>query len=220
MWTVSLNLIRQHNPDCYGMIWGGEKKYMSWLRRIIFNSMYYRKAPWDTGISPPELLAFMQTSPPGRALDLGCGTGTNVITLAKNGWQVTGVDFARRAITLARRKASQAGVQADLRVGDVTRLEDISGPFDFILDMGCFHSLDSDGRKAYLHNIKRLLGPQAIFLLYTFYSPQGSSAPGLTPADITTLTDQFKLETRKNGTDSKGSRLSAWFTLRNTGEEG
>jgi cyclopropane fatty-acyl-phospholipid synthase-like methyltransferase len=193
---------------------------MSWLRRFIFNSMYYRRPPWDTGISPPELLAFMQSNPPGRALDLGCGAGTNVITLAKNGWQVTGVDFARRAVTLASRKALKAGVQADLRVGDVTRLEDIPGPFDFILDMGCFHSLDSDGRKAYLINIKRLLKAQGIFLLYTFYSPPGSAAPGLTQADVKLLTDRFILDSRKNGTDYKSSRFSAWFTLRNTGEEG
>jgi SAM-dependent methyltransferase len=201
------------------MIWSGEKIYMSWLQRVIFNSMYYVRPPWDTGVSPPELLAFMQSNPPGRALDLGCGTGTNVNSLAKNGWQVTGVDFARRAIAMARRKASQAGVQVDLRVGDVTRLADISGPFDLILDIGCFHSLDLIGRKAYLNNIKRFLRPQGIFLLYAFYSPQGSAAPGLTPEDITTLTDQLKLESRIDGTDGGGRRPSAWFTLRKTVEE-
>ncbi|HZD55845.1 MAG TPA: class I SAM-dependent methyltransferase, partial [Anaerolineales bacterium] len=71
---------------------------MKILRRIFFNLWYYREPPWDTGISPPELLAFIESHPAGQALDLGCGTGTNVITLARNGWQVTGVDFAPRAI--------------------------------------------------------------------------------------------------------------------------
>ncbi len=59
------------------------------FRRLAFNFWYFRKPPWDSGISPPELLEFIRTHPAGKAIDLGCGTGTNVITLAKAGWQVT-----------------------------------------------------------------------------------------------------------------------------------
>src|SRR4030066_306033 len=99
------------------------------LQRLVYQLWYYRKPPWDTGVSPPELLAHIERHPPGRALDLGCGTGTNVITLAQHGWQVTGVDFAWRAIRQAQRKAKRAGVLVDLRVGDVTRLEGGGPPF-------------------------------------------------------------------------------------------
>src|SRR3990172_1030198 len=123
------------------------------LRRLFFNLWYNWKPPWDTGISPPELMDFISHHPPGRALDLGCGTGTNVITLAQHGWQATGIDFAQRAIKKAHRKARQAGVNVDLRVADVTRLEELSGLFELILDMGCYHSLPSAGRQAYLSNL-------------------------------------------------------------------
>ena len=113
---------------------------MSLFRRLIFSLWYYFNPPWDTGISPPELLDFIENHPPGRAIDIGCGTGTNVITLAKAGWQVTGVDFVPRAIKMAKRKVKQAGIEAELYVRDASNLEGISGPFDLVLDIGCFHS--------------------------------------------------------------------------------
>ncbi len=93
---------------------------MNFLRRLSFSIWYYFRPPWDTGISPPELVGFLDAHPPGRALDMGCGTGTNIITMAKRGWQVTGIDFAPTAIKVARRKARGAGVKVDLNVGDVS----------------------------------------------------------------------------------------------------
>lgn len=116
---------------------------MSWLKHLYFSLLYFRKPPWDTQVSPPELMEFIENNPPGHALDLGCGTGTNVITLAQHGWQVIGVDYVKRAIRRAKFKASQAGVSAEFIVNDVTRLKDVEGVFDLVLDIGCFHSLEA-----------------------------------------------------------------------------
>jgi cyclopropane fatty-acyl-phospholipid synthase-like methyltransferase len=62
---------------------------------------------------------------PGRALDLGCGTGTNVIYLAEHGFDAFGVDISSRAVATTRRKIAQAGhaQKAHVYAGDVTRLE-------------------------------------------------------------------------------------------------
>jgi methylase of polypeptide subunit release factors len=111
------------------------------LRRFLFHYWYFGQPPWDTGVSPPELLDFIQNHKPGRAIDIGCGTGTNVITLANAGWEVLGVDFAPRAVKLARQKAEQAGVQAQFLIRDATKLKGIEGPFELAFDLGCFHSL-------------------------------------------------------------------------------
>ncbi|MCK7512216.1 MAG: methyltransferase domain-containing protein [Desulfobacterales bacterium] len=78
------------------------------IRTIIpsrwrFEWRYWRgNTPWDTNITPPEVMEFIAETPPGRALDLGCGTGTNAIALARHGWQATGVDFAPKAVHKAR----------------------------------------------------------------------------------------------------------------------
>jgi len=186
---------------------------MSISRRLFFNFSYFRKPPWDTGISPPELLEFIANHPPGRALDLGCGTGTNVITLAKAGWQVSGVDFVRRAIQVARRKVYQAGVNADLRVGDVTRLGDLSGPFDLVLDIGCYHGLSLQGKQAYRENMQRLLSPMGNYLMYGIFSTEGEDKPRLHEEDVQAFCADFDLLDRQDGLDNRGRR-SAWFTFR------
>lgn len=183
---------------------------MGMFRRFFFNLWYFRRPPWDTGISPPELMEFIHTHSPGWALDLGCGTGTNVITLARNGWQATGIDFAPRAIRIAKSKARQEQVQAKFMVDDATRLEGLSGPFDLILDMGCFHSLDAAGRRDYLHNITRLLATGGAFLLYVFFRQPGESGPGLEPADLEAVSRQLDLVWREDGTN-RGMRPSAWL---------
>ncbi len=181
------------------------------FQRLIFNLWYFRKPPWDSGISPPELLEFIQTHPPGRAIDLGCGTGTNVITLAKAGWQVTGVDFALPAIRLAKAKLKREHLTADLRVGDVTRLNGIHGPFDLALDIGCFHSLPAAGKQNYLTQLERILAPGGYWLMYGFFRPSPPQpAPGLVEAEIDLISSRFSLLSRQNGFDRR-ERPSAWF---------
>jgi cyclopropane fatty-acyl-phospholipid synthase-like methyltransferase len=181
------------------------------FRRLHFQYMYFRRPPWDTGVSPPELFDFIKNNKPGRAIDLGCGTGTNVITLAKAGWNVIGVDFAPRAIKLAKQKIKQTGVVAELFVGDVTNLSGITGPFDFALDLGCFHGLSRNSRAKYLDQLDRMLAPYGFWLLYAFLAPgTPRSGHGLDEAEIGLISSRFILVSRRDGFD-KRERQSAWF---------
>ena len=87
----------------------------------LFEWRYWRdQTPWDTNITPPEIMEFLSSAQPGRALDLGCGTGTNAITMTRYGWQVTGIDFSMKAIRTARRKAAQAALTIDFQMKDVS----------------------------------------------------------------------------------------------------
>ena len=72
----------------------------------------------------PELVRLVEMGElePSRAIDLGCGTVENVIYLARQGFDATGVDVSSRAIAKARRKARAARVSATFFQGDVTDL--------------------------------------------------------------------------------------------------
>ncbi len=179
---------------------------MSFMRRLFFALSYFRRPRWDSGISPPELLAFLKDRPAGRAIDLGCGTGTNVITLAKLGWQVMGVDFVPSAIAQARKKAKQAGVSADLQVDDVTRLEGMRRPFDFALDLGCFHGLGLAEKGDYLRRLDEILAPGGHWLVYGFL---GQSPPNLSDADLERIQTRFRQISRQDG--SFRGKDSAYF---------
>jgi ubiquinone/menaquinone biosynthesis C-methylase UbiE len=181
---------------------------MDLFRRLSFDLWYLRNPPWDSGITPPELFEFMAQHPAGRAIDIGCGTGTNVITLAKNGWQVTGFDFVPRAIRIAKRKAKN--LKVELLVNNATTFKGINGPFDLALDIGCFHGIDK--KADYLTQLKRVLAPGGYWLMYGIFKPfPNPSAPKLDTPDLDLISSfGFHLISRKDGFDSH-ERRSAWF---------
>jgi len=170
----------------------------------------FARPPWDTGISPPELLEFIRAHPPGRALDLGCGTGTNAIALAQNGWQTTGVDFIARSIHQAERKAQQAGVSVHFLVDSVSHLPTLAGGFDLILDVGCYHGLAPLDKYRYFQNVLRLLAAGGYYLLYGFIGAENqTNLPGITAADVAMLTSNLHLISRVDGMDR--SHSSTWL---------
>jgi len=185
---------------------------------LFWDWMYlFKKTPWDTGITPPEIVAVIESGKVqiGRALDLGCGTGTNAIYLAQHGFTVTAVDVSRRAIALAKRKARTAQLAGRVQLvrGEVTQLRRwvISNSADFACDIGCFHNLNPEARHQYVLALTSALKPGAIYMLYAF-EPQADRA-GVALDEMAALFDPaYRLDTMKRGSD-RGGRGSAWYTL-------
>lgn len=146
------------------------------MNRFLYRLMYWLgMSRWDTGETPPEVQEAFQTGdiPPGVVIDLGCGTGTNVIYMAMQGRQAIGLDFVPEAISKARRKAQQAGVseRTQFQVADVTQLGKMELPrCSFALDMGCFHGLSPDGQRRYVVGLANMLVPSGRYMLYTLDS--------------------------------------------------
>lgn len=181
--------------------------------RLGFELLYRTGRPrWDTGITPPEVVRTVESIPPGRALDLGCGTGTNAIYLAQRGWEVVGVDMVSKAIAQARAKAARARVNVDFLQGDVTRLERVQGPFDFALDIGCFHALDAAGRQRYTRQLAQLVRPGGQFLLYAFDTPYRSGGLAISEASLRQLfSPAFELTRVEHG--FMGERPTSYYWL-------
>jgi SAM-dependent methyltransferase len=66
-----------------------------------------------------------------KVLELGCGTGRLTIPLAKNGYNITGVDFTSSMLQKAKAKTTKAGLNIEFIEADMRTLS-LSEKFDLI----------------------------------------------------------------------------------------
>ena len=120
---------------------------------------------------------------PGRALDLGCGSGGNAVWLAERGWQVTAVDFSEVAIEKGRMRASERGVEVEFAVSDVTTYRP-DGQYDLVTSF--YIHLWPEQRSQILAEAAKALNPGGRLI---FVSHDASAPPdGWSREDLESLT--------------------------------
>jgi SAM-dependent methyltransferase len=179
---------------------------------------FYRdgKPPWDCGITPPELVALVEGTGalmPGRVLELGCGTGTNAVYLARHGWRVAAVDLVDRAVRQAREKAAAAGADVTVLCGDATRLDEVGvpGPYDLFFDLSCYCGIPPHRRDAYAAGLTKRAAPGARLLMFG-YGPEAFDDPisGVTADELSARFAGWQLADVTPGTNPVPT---FWFTL-------
>lgn len=121
--------------------------------------------PWDTGAPDEQLVLAVERGvlPRGRALEIGCGTGTNALWLAQRGWTVVATDVAPLAIEAARKKVSK-GARVELVVLDFLAQDPPTAPYDLVFDRGCFHCFEEADRARFAARVAALLAPRGQWL--------------------------------------------------------
>ena len=115
---------------------------------------------------------------PGKALDIGSGKGRNAIYLAKNGYEVVGIEIVEEAIKFAKKEAKKKKVEGKVKfikqnVGKKLVLKDKS--FDLILDIWTMHLLNSKEREIYIKEMVffcSLLWQPIVKVLKNYLSPR------------------------------------------------
>ena len=191
-------------------------------RHLLFRILYALGfTPWDGHPQSVTLRGLIEGSdavPPGSVLDVGCGTGDSSMYLAQHGWHVTGVDFTPKALGKARAKAGAARAAVDFVHADVTHLREsgIGGPFQLIVDNGCFHGMSDGDRGRYVHEITAAAAPGARLFMVAF-KPTGPFGPtGVEQAEIERrFTPTWTLQSAIDEPQWTGqSRFAARFTAR------
>jgi SAM-dependent methyltransferase len=144
--------------------------------------------PWDTGQPSSELQRVLSRNSiqPGRALELGCGTGTNSVWLAQQGFEVTGIDLAPLAVEHARQRARAAGVDVHFVVADVFHLPELGAPFAFFFDRGCYHAVRRSAPDRYAPAVARQLaaGGRGLILAGNAREPHDPGPPVVTAEQL------------------------------------
>jgi SAM-dependent methyltransferase len=144
--------------------------------------------PWDSGLPSSELQRVLREHEValGRALELGCGTGSNAVWLAQQGFDVTALDIAANALKVAREKAAAADVDVQWIHADVQNFNPGGEPFDFIFDRGCYHCCRRVDLLGYLQTLSNVTRPGTRFLCLCGNANEQSESriPRVTEAEI------------------------------------
>jgi ubiquinone/menaquinone biosynthesis C-methylase UbiE len=175
-------------------------------------------APWDIGQAQPAIARLASSGGfAGTVLDAGCGTGENSLLVASLGLTVLGVDVAETALSMAREKARQRGIEAEFTIADALHLDRLGRMFDTVLDCALFHTFNADERPEYVASLASVTRRDATLYVLCF-SDEG---PDIGPHPITeeALRAAFGPGSGWNIADLSSDRLqtrfhhaaSAWF---------
>ena len=122
--------------------------------------------PWETNRSSTELKRILceRSVVPCDALEVGCGTGTNAVYLAHQGFQVTAIDLSGIAIERAELRAAEEGVAVEFIRADILNLPDLNKRFRFVFDRGVYHVLRRVNVDRFVEAMASLTLPGGLYL--------------------------------------------------------
>ncbi len=150
-----------------------------------------QETPWEIHRPDRNLVEIITSRaiPPGRVIDIGCGTGDNAIWFARHGFTATACDASPLAVSRAGEKA--AGVEnCAFHTFDFLEVDTVAGaPFDLAFDRGCFHTIEAgEARGRFVERVAAILKERGLWLSL-IGNADGESReegpPRLTAAEIT-----------------------------------
>lgn len=149
--------------------------------------------PWDTKKPDSHLVKFVSEKgvPPCRMFEPGCGTGTNAIWLAGQGFTVTATDLSETALKLAGEK--EGADLCNFILADFLEAPVPGTDFQFVYDLGCFHGVaGEDVRLLFARKVAECLVDDGLWL-----SVSGSTdgpefgPPRISACDIVSAVEPF-----------------------------
>lgn len=137
----------------------------------------WQDLPWAHDEPTLFLAEICRRRKPGKALDIGCGTGTDSVFLAEQGWDVTSLDFVPKALEYTQARAKSVGVDVTPVEADITQWEPPI-KYDLVLDHGLLHNMDPVRYPAYRACVMKALAEDGEFVLLHWHPRYAGQANG------------------------------------------
>ncbi|WP_375390855.1 class I SAM-dependent methyltransferase [uncultured Sphingomonas sp.] len=126
-----------------------------------------------------HIAAKLAIRPGMRVLDIGCGWGGLALYLhRKLGAEVLGVTLSEEQLSIARRRAADAGVADKVRF-ELIDYRRVTGQFDRVVSVGMFEHVGPAHYRTFFRKCRELLAEDGVMLLHTIGR---MGAPGVTDA--------------------------------------
>jgi len=114
----------------------------------------------------PKIVRLFEKKGVKRILDLGCGTGRHVVYLAKNGFDVYGIDIAEDGIKIAKKWLKENNLKANLKVGSIyQKLPYKDNFFDAVISTNTIHHERIKNIRKVIKEIERILKPRGLIFI-------------------------------------------------------
>jgi len=132
----------------------------------------FKKQDW--GKYPPECLIrfiakyyYNSDRKTIKILEVGSGTGTNIWYMAREGFDVYGVEGSMTAVEKAKRRMEGDALHATIIQGDILNLPFQKENFDAVIDGDCLYCNSTEDTNKALSEIKRVLKSGGLFFSRT-----------------------------------------------------
>lgn len=124
-----------------------------------------------------KVITLLNLKPYERILDLGCGTGSLLVTIKTryHGIDATGVDIDEKILNIAKQKIKKNNLNIKLIKSSADKLPFPDCAFDVVVSTLVFHHLPTEVKKQALQEVHRVLKKNGRFLLADFGRLSGPS---------------------------------------------
>lgn len=171
-----------------------DEKSLTETEQYDWDSTYKDESapPWDSGLPAPELEEYWrqlaEDSTPHKVVEIGCGTGTNAVWLAKRGCEVTATEIAPTALQLAKERAHKANVQISFGTINICEtLPAAQGSQDFAFDRGVYHVIPESLRPQFVQNLALSLKHGACWLTIAGSKDEPRDNPEIGPPQLSAI---------------------------------
>lgn len=114
----------------------------------------------------PKIARLIKKRNAKKILDLGCGSGRNLVYLAKNSFAVYGVDISPEGIRIAKNWLKEEGLKANFKISDIyKKLPYPDNFFDALISIQTLHHAKIEEIRKLIKEIERILKSKSLIFI-------------------------------------------------------